>query len=77
VKCDVCDEEFDTENQLAQHKAKMHAGEPQGEMPEAEEKGDEMPVVGKDFGMKDEKPEIESKTGEGEEEEPYKRAVNG
>jgi hypothetical protein len=26
VKCDVCDEEFDTENQLMQHKAQMHAG---------------------------------------------------
>ena len=25
-KCDVCDEEFDTEEELAQHKAKMHAG---------------------------------------------------
>jgi len=27
LKCDICDEEFDTENQLMQHKAKMHAGE--------------------------------------------------
>ena len=27
VNCDVCDEEFDTENQLMQHKAQMHAGE--------------------------------------------------
>lgn len=27
VKCEICDEEFDTENQLAQHKASMHAGE--------------------------------------------------
>ncbi len=27
MKCDVCDEEFDTENQLMQHKAQMHAGE--------------------------------------------------
>jgi hypothetical protein len=27
MKCDVCDEEFDTENQLLQHKAQMHAGE--------------------------------------------------
>ncbi len=35
MKCDVCDEEFDTENQLLQHKAQMHAGEsPKGEMPE-------------------------------------------
>jgi hypothetical protein len=77
VKCDVCDEEFDTENQLAQHKAKMHAGEPKGEMPVGDE-GEKMPVVGQDFGMKDEKPEIESETGEGEDEgqEPYKRAVN-
>ncbi len=25
-KCDICDEEFDTENQLMQHKAQMHAG---------------------------------------------------
>ena len=35
MKCDVCDEEFDTENQLLQHKAQMHAGEsPKGDMPE-------------------------------------------
>ena len=27
MKCEICDEEFDTENQLAQHKASMHAGE--------------------------------------------------
>ena len=27
MKCDICDEEFDTENQLMQHKAQMHAGE--------------------------------------------------
>ena len=27
MKCDVCDEEFDTENELMQHKAKMHAGD--------------------------------------------------
>jgi hypothetical protein len=27
MKCDICDEEFDTENKLAQHKATMHAGE--------------------------------------------------
>ena len=26
MKCDVCDEEFDTEEKLAQHKAQMHAG---------------------------------------------------
>lgn len=40
MKCDVCDEEFDTDNQLAQHKALMHAGEsPKGDMP------DEKPVV--------------------------------
>ena len=80
MKCEVCDEEFDTENQLAQHRAKMHAGEPQGEMPAGKEEGEEMPVVGRDFGMRDEKPEIESETDEGEEnqeqEPPYKRAVN-
>ena len=43
MKCDVCDEEFDTENQLAQHKAKMHAGESAmagGEMPERPEDED-------------------------------------
>ena len=28
MKCEICDEEFDTENQLLQHKAKMHAGQP-------------------------------------------------
>jgi hypothetical protein len=27
MKCDVCDEEFDTDNQLMQHKAQMHAGQ--------------------------------------------------
>jgi hypothetical protein len=27
MKCEICDEEFDTENQLLQHKAQMHAGE--------------------------------------------------
>ena len=27
VRCDVCDEQFDTENELMQHKAKMHAGQ--------------------------------------------------
>ena len=32
MKCDVCDEEFDTEAQLDQHKAEMHASE-QPEMP--------------------------------------------
>ena len=36
MKCDVCDEEFDTENQLAQHKAQMHAGMA-GEMPDRPE----------------------------------------
>jgi len=30
MKCDICDEEFETENQLLQHKAKMHAGESAG-----------------------------------------------
>ena len=28
IKCDVCDEEFDTEAALDQHKAEMHAAEP-------------------------------------------------
>ena len=27
MKCEFCDEEFDTENQLMQHKAQMHAGQ--------------------------------------------------
>ena len=27
MNCEICNEEFDTENQLAQHKATMHAGE--------------------------------------------------
>lgn len=26
MRCEVCDEEFDTEEKLAQHKAVMHAG---------------------------------------------------
>jgi hypothetical protein len=39
MKCDICDEEFDTENLLLQHKAKMHAGESaEGTMPEPEDK---------------------------------------
>jgi hypothetical protein len=28
IKCDVCDEEFDTEVALDKHKAEMHAAEP-------------------------------------------------
>ena len=28
MKCDVCDEEFDTEAALDKHKAEMHAAEP-------------------------------------------------
>ena len=33
IKCDVCDEEFDTEVALDKHKAEMHAAEPaQGSM---------------------------------------------
>lgn len=28
LKCDVCDEEFDTEVALDKHKAEMHAAEP-------------------------------------------------
>lgn len=27
MKCDVCDQEFDTEAQLDQHKAEMHAND--------------------------------------------------
>ena len=42
MKCEVCDEEFDTENELLQHKAKMHAGG-QSEMPGREAPGTEMP----------------------------------
>jgi len=40
MKCEICDEEFDTENALLQHKAKMHAGESAavGMTPEAEDK---------------------------------------
>jgi hypothetical protein len=40
MKCDVCDEEFDTEEKLAQHKATMHAGMPS-----------EQPMQGEDGGM--------------------------
>ena len=39
MKCEVCDEEFDNENAMLQHKAKMHAGG-QAEMP-----GREAPAV--------------------------------
>ena len=45
MKCDVCDEEFDTENELLQHKAKMHAGA-QSEMAGREAPGAEMPEDG-------------------------------
>jgi hypothetical protein len=37
MKCEICDEEFDTANQLMQHKAQMHAGESAGVMPKADE----------------------------------------
>jgi hypothetical protein len=39
MKCDVCDQEFDTEAQLDKHKAEMHASEP--EMPGKEAPGAE------------------------------------
>lgn len=41
VKCDVCDQEFDTEAQLDQHKAEMHASEQTPEMPGMEAPGAE------------------------------------
>lgn len=40
MKCEFCDEEFDTENQLLQHKAQMHAGQTAGE-PQPDEVGQE------------------------------------
>lgn len=33
MKCDLCDQEFDTEAQLDEHKAKMHASEENPQMP--------------------------------------------
>ena len=40
VKCEICDEEFDTENQLMQHKARMHAGQT-GDQPKPEKTEDD------------------------------------
>jgi hypothetical protein len=40
VNCEICDEEFDTENQLMQHKAQMHAGQT-GDQPMPEKTEDD------------------------------------
>lgn len=37
VKCDVCDQEFDTEPELDKHMAEMHSSDQKPEMPGAEE----------------------------------------
>ena len=45
MKCDVCDQEFDTEVQLDKHMAEMHASEQPPEMPGVEApsaEGDEL-----------------------------------
>lgn len=50
MKCDICDEEFDTENQLVQHKAQMHAGENQmAENPENPENPEDDDLEEPDF----------------------------
>ena len=42
MKCEICEEEFETENQLMQHKAQMHAGQSdQATMPEEKDTDDE------------------------------------
>ncbi len=41
MKCDVCAREFDTEAQLDQHMAEMHASEQKQEMPGKEAPGAE------------------------------------
>lgn len=43
MKCDVCDQEFDTEPELDKHMAEMHASEPKPEMPGIEAPGGEEP----------------------------------
>ena len=47
MRCDVCDEEFDTADKLAQHKATMHAGMQQ------------QPMQGENGGMQDDMDEGE------------------
>ncbi len=44
MKCDICDEEFDTENKLMQHKAQMHAGQ----SGQGEQSGNEGSMIEKD-----------------------------
>ena len=49
MKCEICDEEFDTENQLAQHKATMHAGESPMSQQEAGEPANDDDLEEPDF----------------------------
>jgi hypothetical protein len=48
MTCEICDEEFDTEEKLAQHKATMHAGMQA-----------KQPMQGEDGGMSDDMDEGE------------------
>ena len=80
MKCDVCDEEFDTENQLMQHKAQMHAGQTgmnegtdQPEMVDARENMMPRP----EDEMKDDRGERMDRENEDDLEEPdFPRAAN-
>ena len=80
MKCDVCDEEFDTENQLMQHKAQMHAGQTgmgegadQGQMVDARENMMPRP----EDEMKDDRGERMDRENEDDLEEPdFPRAAN-
>ncbi len=48
MKCEFCDEEFDTENQLLQHKAQMHAGQT-GDQPQPDRKEDDEKLEEPDY----------------------------
>ena len=78
AKCDICEEEFDTDNQLMQHKAKMHAGESGGgSEPMPEKPGEDMVDAREGMMPKAEEQMPEGEQGDEDLEEPdYKRAVN-
>ena len=78
AKCDICDEEFDTDNQLMQHKAKMHAGESaMASEPKSEDKPDEMVDAREGMMPKAEEQVPDAEPGdEGLEEPDFKRAAN-
>jgi hypothetical protein len=75
AKCDICDEEFDTDNQLMQHKAKMHAGQTGGMEPPSEKPEEDMVDAREGMMPKAEEQMPEAERGDEDLEEPdYKRA---